>query len=151
MTLYTLLKFVHVALAIVAIGFNLSYAIWLRGPANDPAHAAHVLRGIKTLDDRFATPAYVLLLVTGFALIFEAGIPVTTFWILSALVLYVGIVVGGFIFYTPTLRGQTALAEGGQSDSEEYRRLSKRGASIGGVLILLVFSIEFLMVTKPTL
>jgi uncharacterized membrane protein len=106
LTLYTLLKFVHVALAIVAIGFNLSYAIWLRGPANEPAHAAHVLRGIKTLDDRFATPAYVLLLVTGFALIFEAGIPVTTFWILSALVLYVGIVVGGFIFYTPTLRGQ---------------------------------------------
>ena len=151
MTLYTLLKFVHVALAIVAIGFNLSYAIWLRGAANDPAHAAHVLRGIKTLDDRFATPAYVLLLVTGFALIIEAGIPVTTFWILSALVLYVGIVVGGFIFYTPTLRRQTALAEGGQSDSEEYRRLSKRGVSIGGVLILLVFSIEFLMVTKPTL
>ncbi len=53
--------------------------------------------------------------------------------------------------YTPALRRQTALAEGGQSDSEEYRALAKRGTSIGIALVVLVFVIEFLMVTKPTL
>jgi hypothetical protein len=30
MSLYTLLKYIHVALAIIAIGFNTSYALWLR-------------------------------------------------------------------------------------------------------------------------
>lgn len=148
---YSLLKFVHVALAIVAIGLNVSYGLWLRRAAAEPEHAGHVLRGIKTLDDRFATPAYVLLLFTGFGLLYLGDIPVTTFWILATLVLYVGVVVGGMIFYTPTLRGQTRLAEEGKSDSDEYKRLAKRGTAVGAVIIAIVFAIEFLMVTKPTL
>ena len=148
---YSLLKFVHVALAIVAIGLNVSYGLWLRRAAAEPEHAGHVLRGIKTLDDRFATPAYVLLLFTGFGLLFLGDIPITTLWILASLVLYVGVVVGGMIFYTPTLRGQTRLAEEGKSDSDEYKRLAKRGTAVGAVIIAIVFAIEFLMVTKPTL
>jgi uncharacterized membrane protein len=109
------------------------------------------LRGIKFLDDRFATPAYILLLLTGFALIGIGAIPRTTFWILAALVLYVAIVVGGMVFYSPSLRGQVALAEAGRSDSQEYRRLTQRGTAVGAILIGIVFLIEFLMVTKPTL
>jgi uncharacterized membrane protein len=151
MTLYTFLKFLHVVFAIVAIGFNVSYAVWLRRAVNAPEHAAHILRGIKVLDDRFATPAYVLLLITGLWMVFVADIPLSTFWIAVALVLYVGLVVGGMLFYTPVLRRQTALAEGGRSDSDEYRAAAKRGTVVGAVLVLLVFVIEFLMVTKPTL
>ena len=37
MTLYEFLKYIHVVLAIVAIGFNISYAIWLQRAAKDPA------------------------------------------------------------------------------------------------------------------
>jgi uncharacterized membrane protein len=151
MSLYAVLKYVHVALAIIAIGFNTSYALWLRRAAAEPEHAAYALRGIKFLDDRFATPAYILLLLTGFALIGIGGIPLTTFWILAALVLYVAVVVGGMVFYSPSLRGQVALAEAGRSDSEEYRRLTQRGTAVGAILIVIVFLIEFLMVTKPTL
>ena len=151
MSLYTLLKFFHIVLAIVALGFNASYALWLRTAAREPQHAGYVLRGVKRLDDRFATPAYILLLVTGFALIGVGGIAVTTFWILAALVLYVAIVVGGAVFYTPILRGQTALAEANRADSAEYRALAKRGTTVGTVILALVFLIEFLMVTKPTL
>jgi len=151
MSLYSLLKFVHVVLAIVAIGFNTSYAIWLRHAERQPEHAAHILRGIRALDGRFTTPAYVLLLVTGFALLTVGDIPFTTFWILAALVLYAAVAIGGVVVYAPVLRAQTALAEAGRIDSDEYRRVARRGAVIGGLLILLVFSIEFLMVTKPTL
>ena len=151
MSLYTVLKFVHVVLAIVALGFNASYGLWLRRAAQEPEHAPHVLRGIKFLDDRLATPAYVLLLVTGFMLLFAGDIPITTFWIVAALVLYVAVVVAGMIFYAPTLRSQTALAEAGRSDSEEYRVLARRGTAVGGAMLVLVFAIEFLMVTKPTL
>ena len=72
MSLYTFLKFLHIVFAIVAIGFNVSYGIWLRRAATEPEHAAHILRGVRLLDDRFATPAYVLLLVTGVLMVFVA-------------------------------------------------------------------------------
>ena len=150
MSPYTLLKFGHVVLAIVALGFNASYAIWLRHMTREPEHAAHILRGIKTLDDRFATPAYVLLLVTSFELVLVGDIPLTSSWIIAALVLYAGVVVGGLAFYTPVLRAQTVLAEAGRVDSDEYRSVANRAMKIGWVLVVLVFSIEFLMVTKPS-
>jgi hypothetical protein len=54
-------------MAIIAVGFNASYGTWLARAAREPEHQAHVLRGIKVLDDRFANPAYALLLVTGLA------------------------------------------------------------------------------------
>ena len=151
MSLYTIVKYVHVVLAVTAIGFNISYAIWLQRAAREPKHAAFTLRGLKILDDRFATPAYILLLVTGFVMLFDAGIPVTTFWIAGALALYVAIVVGGIVLYTPALRRQTQLAESGQAGSAEYQEAARRNMMVGTVLVILVLTIEFLMVTKPTL
>ncbi len=92
---YLVLKYVHVLLAIVAVGFNASYGIWLARAAREPAHLGHVLRGIKTLDDRFANPAYALLLVTGLGMTFVTSFPLTTRWILSSLALYAVLLVVG--------------------------------------------------------
>lgn len=150
-TLYLILKFLHVLLAIIAIGFNASYPIWLARARREPEHALHVLRGIKTLDDRFANPAYGLLLVLGLAMTFIAGIPLTTFWIAAALVLYVLLVVGGFAFYSPVLKRQIAALESGGIDSPEYQRLAARGTLVGILLAIDVVVIVFLMVVKPTL
>src|SRR5713226_1329366 len=87
--LYPYVKFPHVLLAVVAVGFNASYGVWLARAAREPAHLGHVLRGIKMLDDRFANPAYGLLLVTGLTMAFVGGIPLLqTRWLVSALVLY---------------------------------------------------------------
>lgn len=44
----------------------------------EPEHAAYVLKGIKFLDDRFATPTYILLLLTGFGLVYVGDKPLTT-------------------------------------------------------------------------
>ncbi len=151
MTLYELLKFLHVLFAIVAVGFNLSYGVWLARAPRDPDHAPHILSGVKTLDDRFATPAYVLLLLTGLGMVFEADLGFGTFWIWAGLALYGAVVVGGLIIYTPTLRRQVALADAGQAGTEEYRQLAVRGGVGGGIVNLIVVTIVFLMVTKPTL
>ena len=152
MTLYEVLKYVHVVLAIVAIGFNISYGIWLARAAQDAQHAPFILRTLKLMDDRFANPAYALLLITGFGMVLEADIPILdTFWIVASLVLYVGLIVVGIIFYSPVLRRQTEIAESGMADSNEYRQLSKRNVRIGGLLVVMVLVIEFLMVTKPTM
>ncbi|HEX2026760.1 MAG TPA: DUF2269 family protein [Nitriliruptorales bacterium] len=151
MTLYLFLKFFHVLLAIVAVGFNASYGIWLTRAAREPAHTLHVLRGIKVLDDRFANPAYGLLLVTGIAMLVVGDISPRTFWVATALVLYAVLVIVAVVVYSPTLRRQIAMVESGGVDSEPYRRLATRGAATGGALALIVVVIVFLMVTKPTL
>jgi uncharacterized membrane protein len=149
--LYSFLKFLHVLLAVVAVGFNASYGIWLARAAREPEHALHVLRGIKFLDDRIANPAYGLLLVVGLAMTWVGGIPLSTFWIAASLALYVVLVVLGIAGYTPVLRQQLALAEAGRTDSDEYRQVARRGGIMGGVLGAIVVVIIFFMVTKPTL
>ncbi|MGH2673114.1 MAG: hypothetical protein ACRDHC_09065 [Actinomycetota bacterium] len=39
-----------------------------------------MLRGIKVLDDRFANPAYGLLLVTGLIMVWVGDLSLTQFW-----------------------------------------------------------------------
>ncbi len=151
MTLYLLLKFLHVLLAAIALGFNASYPIWLNRAQQEPEHALYALRGIKTMDDRFANPAYGLLLVLGLAMVFMGGYSFATFWIAAALVLYVLLILGGLLLYTPALKGQIAALESGGPTSPEFARLGRRSALIGGLLGLDVVVIIFLMVVKPTL
>jgi uncharacterized membrane protein len=149
--LYSFLKFLHVLMAIVAVGFNASYGIWIARVAREPEHALHVLQGIKVLDDRFANPAYGLLLLLGLAMVWESGIPFSTFWIAGSLVLYAVLVLIAVTMYSPTLRRQVALAEAGRIGSPEYRAVARRGGIVGGLLSVIVVVIVFFMVTKPTL
>ncbi|MQA99709.1 MAG: DUF2269 family protein [Actinobacteria bacterium] len=151
LTLYSFLKFLHVLLAVVAVGFNASYGIWLARVAKEPEHAPHVLRGIKFLDDRIANPAYGLLLLLGLAMVWEAGIPFSTFWIAASLVLYAVLVIVAVAGYSPALRRQVSLAEAGRVDSHEYRQAARRGGISGGILGVIVVVIILFMVTKPTL
>jgi len=147
---FQFIKFVHVLLAIVAVGFNASYGIWLARSANaSQATQSHVLRTIKFLDDRLANPAYGLLLLTGLLMIFTAGIPIRL-WIALAIGLWLVLLFVGLGVYTPTLRDQIRVLESEGPGSEEYRRLSARGRVVGIVLGIIVVVIVFLMVTKPT-
>ena len=148
-TLYALIKFVHILFAMIAVGFNASCAIWITRASREPQHLNHVLRGIKPLDDRFAKPAYALLLITGWAMVWVSGLPLTTFWIAAALVLWLITVVIGLGFYVPTLRRQVAALETDGPQSEVFQRLSRRATSIGIITLLPVLMILFLMVVKP--
>jgi uncharacterized membrane protein len=149
-SLYVLLKFLHVLLAIIAIGFNASYAIWLARARREPEHTLFALRGIKTLDDRFANPAYGVLLLLGLAMVFMGGYSFTTFWIAASLVLYVLLLLVGLLVCTPSLKGQIAALESGGAQSAEFLRLSQRSTIVGILLAVDVVIIVFLMVTKPT-
>jgi uncharacterized membrane protein len=148
-SLYLILKFLHVLMAIVAVGFNASYPIWFARAQTEPAAALSILRGVKTLDDRFANPAYVLLLLLGLAMTGVSGIPLTTFWIAAALVLYVILVLVALIGYSPTMKRQIAALEAGGPTSQQYVQLTQRGTVIGAVLMVDVLIIVFLMVVKP--
>src|SRR5258705_10971756 len=146
---FQFLKFIHVMLAIVAVGFNASYGIWLARAAKAPqATQSHVLRTIKFLDDRIANPAYGLLLVTGLLMIFSAGIPIRL-WIALAIGLWLVPLGVGLGVYTPTLRDQIRVLESEGPGSEEYQRLAARGRTLGIVLVVIVIVILLLMVTQP--
>src|SRR5262245_11008748 len=146
---YEVIKFFHVLLAIVAVGFNATYGIWLARAAKQPEHEAFTLRGVRLLDDRFANPAYGLLLVTGLLMVWVGDLEFTQFWIIAALVLYAVAVGLGLFVYTPTLREQIAVLESSGASSAEFQTLSKRGTTVGIVLAVDVIAIVFLMVTKP--
>lgn len=149
--LFTTIKYIHILLAILAIGFNATYAIWIQRAERHPEHLDFALRGVKILDDYVANPAYVLLLVSGLAMVFLAHFNVlTTFWLLAALIIFLVAIILGYGVYTPTLRRQIqALAAEGHK-SQTYQSLSLRGTIVGITLAVLVLLILGLMVFQPT-
>ena len=52
--LYLLLKWLHVLAAIVAVGSNVTYGIWVARASRNPKALPFTLRGIQLIDDRVA-------------------------------------------------------------------------------------------------
>lgn len=148
---FLIVKYIHILAAIVAVGFNISYAIWILRAQREPAHVSFALKGIKFIDDRIANPAYGVLLLTGLLMVFLGGFSFTTLWIDVALVLYVVLIVLAVRFYTPSLREQIKLAEAGDTTSAAFMSLARRGQITGQALGLIVLVILAMMVFKPHL
>ena len=110
MTWYTVLKFIHVLLAITAVGSNITYAVWNIRGAMEPQHLSFALRGIKFLDNRVANPAYGLLLVTGLTLV-AVGTWGLRGWIIAALILFVILIVIAIGFYSRVTSRQIQVLE----------------------------------------
>ena len=149
--LFLIVKFIHVLAAIVAVGFNVSYVVWILRAQREPAHTTFALKSIQFIDNRIANPAYGLLLVTGLLMVFLGGYSLTTLWIDIALVLFVALVLVAVLFYTPALREQVKLTEAGDTTSAEFRRLAQRGQVAGQALGAIVLVILAMMVFKPHL
>lgn len=149
--MYLFLKWLHVLAAIVAVGANVTYGIWIARASRQPEVLPFTLRGIKLIDDRVANPTYGLLLATGLLMVYVGPLPLTTPWLLTGLVLYGFVVLLGLLGYTPTLRRQIQLLERDGVDSPAYQATARRGARLGMILAVLVVIIVYLMVVKPGL
>src|SRR6266851_4770890 len=150
MTLYLVLKFIHVLSAIVAVGANITYGVWNARISSEPNHAAFTLKGIRFIDNRIANPAYGVLLLTGLVMVFMDW-KITDLWVIIALVAFIAIAVIAFAVFTPLLRNQIKLADAGDTSSSAYVRLANRSRTLGPVLGILVVVILVVMVFKPTL
>jgi uncharacterized membrane protein len=146
---YLFIKWIHILLAITAVGANITYGFWIARASRQPEMLPFTLRGVKFLDDRVANPAYGLLLLTGLINVFVGEWSLTTPWIVVALVLYVLAVLIGLFGYTPALRNQIKLAETAGPASPEYKQIANRSTILGVVTAVLVAAIIFLMVVKP--
>jgi uncharacterized membrane protein len=149
--LYLYLKWLHVLSAIVAVGANATYGIWLARASRDTDNLPFTLKGIKLLDDWVANPAYGLLLITGLAMVFTVSLPLTTPWLLTALILYGALLLVGILGYTPALRNQIRILEAEGFNSLNYQAQARRGITLGIILAILAIGIVFLMVVKPAL
>jgi hypothetical protein len=150
MSLYQILKFVHVFAAIIAVGFNFSYIVWLVKGKMEKEHLLFSLRGIKLMDDRVANPCYGLALITGFSMTYVAGYNILEVsWILYPLILFGIMGILAFGFYSPTLRKQIKIVEKYGGDSPEYKAIEKRQMFIGVTLFVLAVAVVAIMVIKP--
>jgi uncharacterized membrane protein len=144
------LKLVHVIAAIVAVGANLTYTYWIRRAALERDRLVWTMAGIRRLDNFVATPAYVVLLVTGILMVVGGLFSFQTSWILASIGLYIAVVVFGLVLYAPALKRQLAEAER-DPRSGAYRDAARVSNIFGGVTLAAVLVIVSLMVTKPTL
>jgi uncharacterized membrane protein len=147
--MYEWLKLLHIVAAIVAVGTNLTYFFWLSRIRRDPAGTAPVASGIKVLDARFANVAYVVLPLTGVLMVLDADIGFSTFWIATAIGLYIAMGVIAGVSFSPALRRQVALAEAGEAGSESYAAAVQRTVTTGIVTMVPIALILYLMVLKP--
>ena len=148
---YTVTKFLHVLFAIIAVGYNASYGLWLARAARQPAATQlFALSTIKFMDDRIANPLYGLLALSGLFMVFTAGYPLSTFWIAAALVLYVIALAMAFAVISPNFRAALRALESEGPASAAYTQAMARGRVFGALIGLVVLAIVFLMVVKPT-
>lgn len=146
---YLALKYLHILIAILALGTSAGLGIVLEFYGDHPVHGAFVLRAIHRIEMRFVLPGYVLMLVTGGWMAVEAW-ALTTHWIEASTALWVigGICLGGYPFL---LRRQIVLFETLGPSSARYRRVSVWGRVLGAAGGLVIPVILYLMVAKPEL
>ena len=148
MTWYGLLKFVHVLLAITAVGSNITYAVWNIRGAREPQHLSFALRGIQFLDNRVANPSYGLLLLTGLTLVVVGNWGLRG-WIITALILFVVLIVVAVGFYSRVAKRQIEALETAGESSPVYQRLAGQARVYGIVSAVIALAIVFMIVVKP--
>ena len=148
MTWYTLIKYLHVLLAITAVGSNITYGVWKTLGAREPAHAPFALKGIAFIDRRVANPAYGLLLITGLVLLAVGQVGFRG-WVIAALILFVLLIVVAVGFYSRVVRQQIEVVDKEGVTSAAYKRLDSQAMLYGIVSLLIALAIVFMMVVKP--
>ncbi len=144
-TLYTVIKFVHILTAILALGTSAGLGMVLEFYGGHPRHGAFVLRAVERMSLWFVLPGYVLIVVTGVWMMRLAWTPVPG-WLQIAMALWgVGLVL--LIADLALLRKQAMMAAG--SVAAMSRRLSLLGRGLGAAFGLIVVAILYLMVFKP--
>jgi uncharacterized membrane protein len=147
--LFLMVKWIHVLAAITAVGANVTYGIWIGRASREPKVLPFVLRNIRVIDNRLANPCYGLLLATGVAMALLIPIPLTTHWLLTAIVLYVAAALLGILAYAPVLREQIRLLDTVGFEAPGYAAVARKGTLWGILVTLDVVIIVFLMVVKP--
>jgi uncharacterized membrane protein len=157
-TAYSFSIFIHVTA--VMVGFGSTFALAVATPVAlklDPRHLPYVHQLSIVLNRFFASPALVIVLVTGFYQVSKGNFSFGDAWISAtfAIVIALGAIMGAV--FMPSAKRLKALAErdiaaaggGPVTMSEEYQEKSKIENIFGPITGLLLVAAVFLMVVKP--
>ncbi len=144
---YLFAKFLHILIAILALGTSAGMGIVLELYGDHPSHGTYVLRAIERIEVLFVSPGYILMLATGLWMV-HLSWPLTTTWILAAIVLWIiGLVLLGVSLIL--LHRQIRLFSVEGPASARYRRMALLGRGFGAGAGFLVIFLLYIMVFKP--
>ncbi len=157
-TAYTVSLWLHIVAVVVGLGAtfaeSLTFPVAMR---LDARHLPYVHRLGLAINQRLATPALVVILLTGIYQTIDGDWDFGDFWISATFAIV--IVLGGLMgaYFIPTDRRLAEMAEGeiraaGEGAvtlSEDYQRQARREGMVGALAGLLIVVAIFLMVTKP--
>jgi uncharacterized membrane protein len=155
---YSLALFVHIAA--VVVGFGSTYALAVTFPVAmqvGTQHLPYMHRLGVVLNKWFATPALLLILVTGLYQVAEddgRGWGYDDPWISAtfAILIVLGGLAHGYFIPTEKRLGEMAerdLASGATEMSPEYMKKVRNSGIMGALAGVLILVAVFLMVTKP--
>jgi uncharacterized membrane protein len=148
---YLPLKLVHVLSAILAVGTNITYFVWLRVMRDrSQPEQSFALRTVAFLDSRLANPGYVVLPITGVAMVLVGDLGFTTFWIALAIGLYILVGVLAGAVFVPSFRRLTRIVEEDGPAAAAYADAARQTLTRGLITMTPVAVILYLMVLKPT-
>jgi len=147
--LYITLKFVHILLAIIAVGFTTSFGLISARAAR--AGDREMMYALKTiaLMSNIAHGCYLLLLITGLWMIWVVGYPFSFTWIYLSLILFTLAFLAGSFMMIPSVKRRMAILQERGSSDPELIELSQRAMKLGPILGVVTLVIIWLMVAKP--
>jgi uncharacterized membrane protein len=155
-TFHSILVFIHVAAAVVGLGASFALAVGfpLAVRVGDPRGLLFVHRLSLEVTRKLASPALLVILITGIWQALDADISLGEPWISASFVIV--IVLGALqgAYFTRTDRKliamvESELAAGHTELSKAYRDEANREGGIGALAGLLILAAVFLMVTRP--
>jgi uncharacterized membrane protein len=154
LSLYLLLKLVHVlgACILFGTGLGIAFFMWMANRAGDPAAIAATARIVIVADAVFTASAVVVQPLSGAALAVAAHIPLREPWVVLSFALYVA--VGAcwlpVVWLQLRLRDLAqAAARDGTALPERYHRLYRLWFWLGWPAFAGVVAITWLMIAKP--
>lgn len=153
--LYLCLKYLHVIAAIFLFGFGMGSYLYLIAASRtaNPQVIAHVARMVVRFDTWITTPAGFIQITTGYLLMKVSGLPMSTEWILTSLIIFlcVGSLWLPVLVLQKRLHGMAMSAvETGEGLDGEFRSVYTKWFWMGVAGFAGMFVIVMMMVTKMT-
>jgi hypothetical protein len=161
-TLASIFLFLHIGGAIAAFGPTIAFGLIGPMAGKEPMHGNFALRIIAHVTERVVEPGAVFVFLMGIGLIWSKGWnPFTTLWLALAIILFLITLSVSVFVQLPTVKKMIAMTSAPPPASAEgqgppgpppgFMELQRRSAMGGQFLALMLFTILFLMVFKPTL
>ena len=151
---YFLIKTIHIlsSVLLVGTGFGSAFYLFFANRSNDLAAQAVVARLVVRADWWFTTPTVIIQPISGFALVYLAGFPLNSFWILGALLMYVVAGVCWLPVVWLQIQMEKMLRHSVQTDTplpKKYWVYAQRWELLGYPAFVSMLAVFYLMVAKP--